>query len=84
MPRNNLFSFATSELSQDAFIGWLMSFALPEHEDEEPQLADCARELLRLMVGHDRQNRGACHRAQAFGPEAGCAGARIISIEPAP
>ena len=28
--KNNLFSYATSELSQDAFICWLCSFALPE------------------------------------------------------
>ncbi len=27
MKRNNLFQFATSELSQDAFICWLMNFA---------------------------------------------------------
>ena len=26
--RNNLFNFATSELSQDAFLGWLLSFEM--------------------------------------------------------
>ena len=28
--KNNLFNYATSELSQDAFICWLCSFALPD------------------------------------------------------
>lgn len=47
--RNNLFHFATSELSQDAFIAWLLSFAMKEHEQEDAALAQCARALLQGM-----------------------------------
>ena len=47
--KNNLFSYATSELSQDAFLCWLASFAL---EDARPDAAlqACARELLTVFV----------------------------------
>lgn len=46
---NNLFNYATSELSQDAFLCWLASYAL---EDAEPDdaLRSCAREMLELFV----------------------------------
>jgi hypothetical protein len=33
MSKPNLFSYATSELSQDAFICWLLSRASPEYKD---------------------------------------------------
>ncbi|MPM18936.1 hypothetical protein SDC9_65354 [bioreactor metagenome] len=46
MPRNNLFNYATKELSQDAFICWLLAFAMTEHELENLALASCAREIL--------------------------------------
>lgn len=47
--QNNLFRYATSELSQDAFIAWLASYAL---EDSEPDLAlrECADKMLRAFV----------------------------------
>ena len=47
--KNNLFNYATSELSQDAFLCWLASYAL---EDAEPDdtLRSCAREMLELFV----------------------------------
>lgn len=47
--RNNLFRYATSELSQDAFLCWLASFAL---EDAKPDraLQACAHELLECFV----------------------------------
>lgn len=47
---NNLFNYATSELSQDAFICWLLSFA---HEDavcDDPALRNCAVELIQEFV----------------------------------
>ena len=47
--RNNLFHFATSELSQDAFLGWLLSFAMKEHGQEDAALTQCARALLKKM-----------------------------------
>lgn len=49
--KNNLFYFATSELSQDAFICWLLSFALEQHRDEDPELAKCADDLVKLFIG---------------------------------
>ena len=38
MSRPNLFKFATSELSQDAFICWLLSSASPENKEEDAKL----------------------------------------------
>ena len=49
--KNNLFYYATSELSQDAFICYLLSFAMKEYENRDPNLASCAREFLRKMMG---------------------------------
>lgn len=50
MKKNNLFTFATSELSQDAFICWLMNFAHKDHLNEDVALTKCAKELLRKIV----------------------------------
>lgn len=50
MKKNNLFTFATSELSQDAFICWLMNFAHKDHLNEDIALTKCAKELLRKIV----------------------------------
>ena len=47
--RNNLFRYATSELSQDAFLWWLASFAL-EGAGGDPALRACARALLETFV----------------------------------
>lgn len=46
--KNNLFSYATSELSQDAFICYLLSFAYKDYYD--PILTPCAKELIHLFV----------------------------------
>lgn len=46
---NNLFQYATSELSQDAFICWLLSFAIKDCQ-KDPALTACAKEFLRLFV----------------------------------
>lgn len=46
--KNNLFYYATSELSQDAFICWICSFAFDDCTD--PILHKCAKQLLRLFV----------------------------------
>lgn len=46
MAKNNLFSFATSELSQDSFLGWLLNFAHKEHKNEDIALFECAKELV--------------------------------------
>ena len=46
LSKNNLFAYATSELSQDAFIAWLMSFAMKEFEGKDVLLTKCAREVI--------------------------------------
>lgn len=51
MDNTNLFRWATSELSQDAFICWLMSFALKENHGKNKALEDCALELLHKIPG---------------------------------
>lgn len=42
----NLFSFATSELSQDAFICWLIDWANPEYKDLSAPMKECAISFL--------------------------------------
>ncbi len=48
MNKPNLFNFATSELSQDAFICWLLSWAKPCYKTSHPQLNACATDILRV------------------------------------
>lgn len=47
--RNNLFFYATSELSQDAFICYILSFAMKEYKNNDRELSKCANELLMNM-----------------------------------
>ena len=47
--KNNLFSYATSELSQDAFLCWLLSFSL-EDAKSDIALQLCSKEILKLFV----------------------------------
>lgn len=49
MSRPNLFKFATSELSQDAFICWLLSWASPENKEEDAKLHICALEFINAL-----------------------------------
>jgi hypothetical protein len=49
MNQPNLFSYATSELSQDAFICWLLSWASPEFKDSNSDLYECAINLIKAM-----------------------------------
>lgn len=46
MQRPNLFDFATSELSQDAFIAWLLSWADPAWASTDTELHACGQRLL--------------------------------------
>lgn len=51
----NIFSFATSELTQDAFIGWLCAWANPKYKDLNPALNSTARSLLEIFFSkHDK------------------------------
>lgn len=47
--KNNLFEYATSELSQDAFICWLASYA-HEKAEKDAALNECARKMLEMFV----------------------------------
>ena len=47
---NNLFGYATSELSQDAFISWLLSHALKENLEINPLMTECALEFLHKIT----------------------------------
>jgi len=49
--KNNIFEIATKELSQDAFIHWLLKFAKIEHGKENEALSKCAKELLTYITG---------------------------------
>lgn len=46
---NNLFTYATSELSQDAFICWLLSHAMKDCNSDSA-LSDCAKEFIRFFI----------------------------------
>ncbi len=48
--KNNLFHYATSELSQDAFICWLLSHAMEEYKDKDPGLSGCAQDFLQNFL----------------------------------
>ncbi|WP_461054364.1 PD-(D/E)XK nuclease family protein [Spirosoma arcticum] len=48
--RPNLFSYATSELSQDAFICWLAAWADPKFQAADPHLHQIAREFIVSMI----------------------------------
>ena len=43
----NLFYYATSELSQDAFICWLLAWVDRAHQQTDAALNNCGRELIR-------------------------------------
>ena len=49
MNKNNLFNYATSELSQDAFLCWLISFAY-EDVQTDMELTECAKELICMFT----------------------------------
>jgi len=49
MNKPNLFSYATSELSQDAFICWLLSWASPEYKNSDNDLHECAAGFITLF-----------------------------------
>lgn len=46
MTSPNLFSYATSELSQDAFICWLLRWASPEYKPVNEELHACGTDLI--------------------------------------
>ena len=52
----NIFNYATSELSQDAFILWLLDWANPQYAEYDKALCDTAQDFVRLLLnGQDLQ-----------------------------
>lgn len=49
MVKPNLFNFATSELSQDAFLCWILSWGAPEAQSVDKELHDIARKLFQAF-----------------------------------
>ena len=49
--KNNIFDFATSELSQDAFICWCVNWF---NDDSKPELKDMAINLLKRLSGAEK------------------------------
>ena len=49
----NIFSFATSELSQDAMFAWLIQWADIEYKDKNPEIHRLAQDFVRLLIGND-------------------------------
>lgn len=47
--QNNIFHYATSELSQDAFLCWLFSYALKD-ADNDAALNACAIDFLKQFI----------------------------------
>ena len=47
----NIFFYATSELSQDAMIAWLLQWASPEYGEADPDLHRTGQEFVRLLAG---------------------------------
>lgn len=53
----NLFTWATSELSQDAFICWLLAWAKPEHKVLDEKMHQAGKWFLNaLLAKHDIKN----------------------------
>jgi hypothetical protein len=48
----NLFDFATSELSQDAVLCWLLAWASPENKQHRPCLHQIGNDLLNFIFSH--------------------------------
>ena len=66
MPTPNIFRFATSELSQDAVICWLVACA----GEADGPLRECGREFVRTLVLHGRNDhRGLCQVSDVSHPE---------------
>ena len=61
--QNNLFHYATSELSQDAFICWLLSHAMPEYEAKDPELTKCAKAFLHEFINENKFAESKCKLA---------------------
>lgn len=53
MKKPNIFSFATSELSQDAMFAWLIRWSASEYAAADPELHHVGQDFVRLLAGKD-------------------------------
>lgn len=66
---NNLFNYATSELSQDAFICWLCSYAFEDANKDDYELVKCANRLIASFL------------AKQYGKEVKCTDFKLEQID---
>lgn len=50
MEKPNIFQIATKELSQDAFLTWMLKWAAPEQRENDPGLHKCARQFVIMLL----------------------------------
>ena len=53
MKRPNLFEYATKELSQDAFLAWLMRWAGPENAQYDSMMQRVGEDFVRMLLGKE-------------------------------
>ena len=64
--KNNIFAFATSELSQDAFICWLCNWV--NYKTEKPEMYDLAKKFLnKLLEGRCVEYKNPLYIIKQFG-----------------
>ena len=65
--RPNLFDHATSELSQDAIISWLLEWGSPQFSEADAQLHQCSHNLLaHFFALHDMAMPDAIEKVEIF------------------
>jgi PD-(D/E)XK nuclease superfamily len=73
----NLFHFATSELSQDAFLSWLFSWADDQYSSSEPKLHQLARQLLQRIFELSKKSCPVRIHTLEVNPRRGCIDIRV-------
>lgn len=53
MAKNNYFNYVDFH-NQNYFLIYLLSFAMDEYKDDDPLLSECAKELIRYILGMDK------------------------------
>lgn len=56
MTKPNIFNYATSELSQDAIIAWLLEWAKPKHINTNLKLHKLGKSFLQSLLDKDEKN----------------------------
>jgi len=55
MKKPNIFNYATSELSQDAFITWLIQWASIEYMSTDKDIHNCASVFVKSLIGESQE-----------------------------